>query len=40
MANKVPTRGVWLRRFGSEGEADRERLGEMLLPHELAALGS
>ena len=37
---KIPSRGTWLRRFGSEGDADRARLGERLAPHELAALGS
>lgn len=35
-----PTRGTWLRRFGAEGDAGRARLGGMLEPHELAALGS
>ena len=36
----IPSRGVWLRRGGREGERDRAILGDMLTPHELAALGS
>ena len=39
-SRKPPSRGTWLRRFGSEGDADRARLGALLAPHELAALGS
>lgn len=35
-----PSRGTWLRRFGAEGDAGRARLGGMLEPHEMAALGS
>ena len=35
-----PSRGTWLRRFGADGDAERERLGATLEPHELAALGS
>ena len=35
-----PSRGTWLRRFGPEGEESRARLGTLLAPHELAALGS
>ena len=35
-----PSRGTWLRRFGEAGDAEREKLGATLAPHELAALGS
>lgn len=35
-----PSRGTWLRRFGEDADAAREKLGGMLEPHELAALGS
>ncbi len=37
---RPPSRGTWLRRFGEQGEKDRARLGKLLEPHEIAALGS
>lgn len=37
---KPLSRGMWLRRFDEEGEADRDALGATLEPHEFAALGS
>ena len=40
MTRKPPSRGVWLRRPGHEGDCDRETLGASLEEHELAALGS
>lgn len=40
MRRKPLSRGKWLRRGGEAAEVDRGKLGALLEPHEIAALGS